>query len=61
MEALRTENSHKEHAEPIGEATYSPEDNKLRLYPDERLDAETYARVKAAGTNVRTALMVIRN
>jgi hypothetical protein len=30
-------------------ATYSPEDNKLRLYPSERLDAETYDRVKAAG------------
>lgn len=30
-------------------ATYSPEDNKLRLYPAARLDAETYARVKAAG------------
>lgn len=31
------------------EATYSVEDNKLRLYPGERLDADTYARVKAAG------------
>lgn len=30
-------------------ATYSPEDNKLRLYPAMRLDPETYARVKAAG------------
>lgn len=30
-------------------ATYSPEDNKLRLYPIARLGAETYARVKAAG------------
>ena len=30
-------------------ATYSPEDNKLRLYSVSRLDAETYARVKAAG------------
>lgn len=30
-------------------ATYSPEDNKLRLYASWRLDAETYARVKAAG------------
>ncbi len=30
-------------------ATYSPEDNKLRLYTSTRLDAETYARVKAAG------------
>jgi len=30
-------------------ATYSPEDNKLRLYPACRLDADEYARVKAAG------------
>jgi hypothetical protein len=30
-------------------ATYSPDDNKLRLYPSARLSAETYARVKAAG------------
>jgi hypothetical protein len=30
-------------------ATYSPEDNKLRLYASSRLDAETYARVKDAG------------
>ena len=30
-------------------ATYSPEDNKLRLYSVNRLDSETYARVRAAG------------
>lgn len=30
-------------------ATYSPEDNKLRLYTVNRLDAETYARLKTAG------------
>ena len=30
-------------------ATYSPDDNKLRLYPAHRLDADDYARVKAAG------------
>lgn len=30
-------------------ATYSPEDNKLRLYAGGRLDPETYQRVKAAG------------
>jgi protein-L-isoaspartate O-methyltransferase len=30
-------------------ATYSPDDNKLRLYASARLDAETYNRVKAAG------------
>jgi protein-L-isoaspartate O-methyltransferase len=30
-------------------ATYSPEDNKLRLYPAYRLSAEDYATVKAAG------------
>lgn len=33
----------------IGDATYSPEDNKLRLYPYSRLDTKTYSRVKAAG------------
>lgn len=33
----------------MNKATYSPEDNKLRLYPDSRLDPETYAKVKAAG------------
>lgn len=31
------------------EATYSPDDNKLRLYAGGRLDPETYAQVKAAG------------
>lgn len=30
-------------------ATYSPDDNKLRLTASARIDAETYARVKAAG------------
>jgi protein-L-isoaspartate O-methyltransferase len=30
-------------------ATYSPDDNKLRLYPVARLDADTYKRVKDAG------------
>ncbi|MBC7435820.1 MAG: DUF3560 domain-containing protein [Bdellovibrionales bacterium] len=30
-------------------ATYSPEDNKLRLYSSTRLDKETYARVAAQG------------
>lgn len=30
-------------------ATYSPEDNKIRLSASQRLDAETYTRVKAAG------------
>jgi hypothetical protein len=30
-------------------ATYSPDDNKLRLYASSRLDKETYDRVKAAG------------
>lgn len=33
----------------IGTATYSPEDNKLRITPFSRLDAEIYAEVKAAG------------
>ncbi|KKL22828.1 hypothetical protein LCGC14_2431470, partial [marine sediment metagenome] len=31
------------------DATYSPEDNKLRLYAATRLDPELYERVKAAG------------
>lgn len=30
-------------------ATYSPDDNKLRLYSATRLDPDTYARVRAAG------------
>ena len=30
-------------------ATYSPDDNKLRLYAESRLDPEIYARIKAAG------------
>ena len=30
-------------------ATYSPEDNKIRIYASARLDAETYAKVKEAG------------
>jgi len=30
-------------------ATYSPDDNKLRLYASQRLDAETYAKAKALG------------
>jgi len=30
-------------------ATYSPEDDKIRIYPACRLDKETYARVRAAG------------
>lgn len=33
----------------ICSATYSPDDNKLRLYASSRLDADTYARVRAAG------------
>ncbi len=31
------------------QATYSPDDNKLRLYSTSRLDTATYERVKAAG------------
>lgn len=30
-------------------ATYSPEDNKLRMYPAHRLDADEYSRMKASG------------
>lgn len=35
--------------ECLGTATYSPEDNKLRMYPFARLDAGTYERMKEAG------------
>jgi hypothetical protein len=34
---------------PAFTATYSPEDNKLRLYATSRLDTELYARAKSAG------------
>lgn len=34
---------------PTMTATYSPDDNKLRLYSSSRLDSETYTRVRAAG------------
>ena len=33
----------------LGTATYSPEDNKLRMYPFCRLDPETYATLKKSG------------
>lgn len=33
----------------IGTATYSPEDNKLRIYPDFRLAKDVYERVRRAG------------
>lgn len=46
MNAVMTEATE---VETIGRATYSPEDNKLRIYPDTRLDRETYDRVKEAG------------
>ena len=32
-----------------GSATYSPEDNKLRIYPSSRLSKELYERVRASG------------
>jgi methylase of polypeptide subunit release factors len=35
--------------ETIGTATYSPEDNKIRIYPLHRLPADVYQRVKTAG------------
>lgn len=35
--------------EPIGRATYSPEDNKLRMYPFDRLDEAVYTRMKRNG------------
>lgn len=33
----------------IGRGTYSPEDNKLRIYPDARIDEETAVRLKHCG------------
>jgi hypothetical protein len=33
----------------IGTATYSPEDNKLRIYPHSRLSKDLYQRVRRAG------------
>lgn len=33
----------------LGRATYSPEDNKLRFYPDSRLSKDDYNRIKSAG------------
>lgn len=36
-------------ADHIGTATYSPDDNKLRIYPFARLPKDVYDRVKAAG------------
>jgi hypothetical protein len=33
----------------IGTATYSPEDNKLRIYPTSRLAKDLYLRVRRAG------------
>src|SRR5687767_1664617 len=33
----------------LGTATYSPEDNKLRFYPDARLAREDYDSIKSAG------------
>lgn len=34
---------------PIDKSTYSPDDNKIRLYPAYRLDKEDYDKVKEAG------------
>lgn len=36
-------------SEHIGDATYCPEDNKLRLYAYSRLPKDVYSRIKAAG------------
>lgn len=41
--------SESEDSDPVGTATYSLRDNKLRLYPFARLDRDVYDRVKAAG------------
>ena len=44
-----TDDAYKKYEETLGTATYSPEDDKLRFYAFDRLDPETYARVRAAG------------
>lgn len=58
QEPAKTSNEIRHEAQPAEQidpsngrlgATYSPEDNKLRLYSVGRLDAETYQQVKAAG------------
>lgn len=46
---IETDNHETESPEFVGTATYSPEDNKLRLYAFQRLDSETYEKVKKAG------------
>ncbi|HGM5491685.1 TPA: DUF3560 domain-containing protein [Serratia fonticola] len=46
--AKPTEASHEFNSNEY-QATYSPDDNKLRLYPLHRLDEETYATVSKAG------------
>lgn len=48
-EAMRRNMQDAMNTKTIGTATYDPSDNKLRLTPHARLDAETYALVKAAG------------
>lgn len=47
--AKPTESSHFQSGGREYRATYSPDDNKLRLYADSRLDEETFKRVKDAG------------
>lgn len=49
VEKMIAEESSKSSSSVMMDATYSPEDNKLRLYATSRLDPDTYARVRAAG------------
>lgn len=49
MDANEIENEQETQFKSGLSATYSPEDNKLRLYATSRLSKELYARVKAAG------------
>lgn len=47
--AIESDTTPAELCDDIERATYSPEDNKIRLYPVRRLDPAIYAQVKAAG------------
>ncbi len=49
MHSVINETNRKDSALTTFDATYSPEDNKLRIYASSRLDSETYNRLRAAG------------
>lgn len=49
MTEIRDDVDQQEEFRPIGDATYCPEDNKLRFYPDGRFSDEVKNRFKSAG------------